>query len=397
MYDATRGTIVAAMTETTAPTQPPPPGPPRSSLLYRDPDNSMFAGVCTAVARYTDTDPVIWRIVTVVLAVFGGAGGVLYVLGWLLIPKRGETTGIAEQWLHRRKRFSPVVVLVTVIVAVVLLGGLDNGNAVAALAVLGAVGYLVHRDREGRPLAPSYTGPVVTPDAPVTDVPAWTAPQPATAWPTDPAAWAGPPPEPRVRSRLGAVTLSLAALTAGVMVLAHAYGAHAFTPARILAVTLVVVGGGLVVGTWIGRARWLALIGILLALALAVTAATDDPSDTFRGGLGDRTWTVPATATAPTYRLGIGEATLDLRQLTATGPHLVVHAHVGAGHLIVLVPDDVPLRLHAKARVGDITEFGVSLDDGDHAERTRTYGPAGDPRVEVEAAVTAGQVEVRHG
>ena len=49
------------MTETAAP----PQGPPTPRSLYRDPDNSMFAGVCTAVGRYTGTDPVIWRIVTI--------------------------------------------------------------------------------------------------------------------------------------------------------------------------------------------------------------------------------------------------------------------------------------------------------------------------------------------
>ena len=170
------------------------------------------------------------------------------------------------------------------------------------------------------------------------------------------------------------------------------------TPARILAVALLVVGAGLVVGTWIGRARWLFLVAIALAVALAGTAATDDASDTFRGGVGQRSWVVSPNATSAGYRLGLGEATLDLTDLTPTGRHVVVTAHIGAGHLIVLVPDDVPIRLHATARVGDITEFGTSIaNGGESMERTRTYGPPEDPRVEVEAGVTAGQVEVRHG
>ncbi|MDT7548977.1 MAG: hypothetical protein QOE84_1371, partial [Actinomycetota bacterium] len=98
------------------------------------------------------------------------------------------------------------------------------------------------------------------------------------------------------------------------------------------------------------------------------------------------------------YRLGIGEATLDLTALPADGRHIVVSAHVGLGHLIVLVPDGVPVRLHAKVRIGDITEYGKSLVDGtDNVERTRTYGPSGDPQVEVEATLGTGQVEVRHG
>ena len=98
-----------------------------------------------------------------VLAVFGGVGAVLYVLGWLLIPKIGERAGLAEQWLHRPHRFSPVAVLVIVLIVAILFGGFDDGNAVAALAVLGAVAFLVHRDRTGRPLVPSYAGPQVPP------------------------------------------------------------------------------------------------------------------------------------------------------------------------------------------------------------------------------------------
>lgn len=71
---------------------------------------------------------------------------------------------------------------------------------------------------------------------------------------------------------------------------------------------------------------------------------------------------------------------------------------VGLGHLIILVPDDVAIRIHAKLRLGDLTEFGESLESGsDRIERTRTYGPAGDPRVEVEATLGTGQIEVRHG
>jgi hypothetical protein len=193
------------------------------------------------------------------------------------------------------------------------------------------------------------------------------------------------------------VTLSVAALVTGALVLAKTYGADGLTPARILAVALLVVAAGLVVGTWIGRARWLVLVGILLSLALAATAATDDDSDALRGGIGDRTWVATQTQPVQTFRLGIGEATLDLTGLEPSGSHQVVKAHVGAGHLIVLVPSDVPVRVVAKADVGEIHEFGDSIADGDDVSRTLSYGPPGDPRVEVEADVTFGQVEVRRG
>jgi hypothetical protein len=217
----------------------------------------------------------------------------------------------------------------------------------------------------------------------------------------EPVAWSPAPPMvrvPRERSRLGLVTFSLAALVAGGLVWAALAGADGFTAPRITAVALAVVAGGLIVGTWYGRGRWLIAIGLLLCLGLGVAMAADASGGTLRGGVGQRTWVVGEGRTNQSFALGIGEATLDLTGLPSDGGHVVVKSRVGLGHLIVIVPNDVPIRLHATLRIGDITEFGTSLVNGNHRmERTRSYGPAGDPRVEVEATLGTGQIEVRHG
>jgi phage shock protein PspC (stress-responsive transcriptional regulator) len=384
------GSIVMAMTETTS------PGPLGATRpLYRDPDDDMIAGVCAALGRYTDTDPVIWRIATVVLAIFGGTGIALYVLGWVLIPKLGEDRSIAESWLRRRDgRMTAKTIALVAIAIIVVVGGLSDGRGVAAAAVLAAVGYLVYRERQGRPVAPSYPPVATEPVGGPPPVPAWTAPPPVPAW-------TAPPQVVRVRrerSRLGRVTLSLTAVVTGILVWTSIEGADGLTPGRITAIALMMVGAGLVVGTWVGRARWLVAIGLLLSLAVGAAFAADATGATLRGGVGERTWVVDQARTQQGYALGVGEATLDLSQLPADGPHLVVHSKVSLGHLIVIVPDDVPIRLHAKLRIGDITEFGRSLVNGNGTiERTRTYGPAGDPRVEIEATMGSGQIEVRHG
>jgi phage shock protein PspC (stress-responsive transcriptional regulator) len=370
------GSIVAAMTETT--TAPGPLGAPR--LLYRDPNDGMFAGVCAAVGRYTDTDPVIWRIVTVVLTVFGGVGAILYLVGWLLIPKIGEDRSIGETWLQRRGHdLSGKTVAIIAVIAVIALGGLDHGHGAAAVAVVGLVAYLVYRERHDRPVAPSYSAPPAAVAAP-----------------------GGPPPPPMVRvprerSRLGLLTVSVAALVGGVLAWASSAGADWLTPARITAIALLIVGAGLVVGTWYGRARWLIVVGLLLSLGLGTAAAADATGGTLRGGVGSRTWVVTQGPSNQAFTLGIGEARLDLTGVPPSGPHVVVHSKVGLGHLIIVVPDGVPIRIHAKLRIGDLSEFGHSLDNGDGPfDRTRTYG-SGDPRIEVEATLGTGQIEVRHG
>ncbi|MDT7539855.1 MAG: hypothetical protein QOI82_3440 [Actinomycetota bacterium] len=377
------GSIVDVMTETTS--APGPVGAARP--IYRDPDDDMFAGVCAAVARYTDTDPVIWRIAAVVLTIFGGTGVALYVLGWVLIPKLGEDRSIAESWLRRRDgRMTAKTVALAAVAIIIVVGGLSDGRGVAAAAVLAGIGYLVYRERQGRPLAPAYLPAASDPVTGPPPVPAWSAP---------------PPPMvrvPRERSRLGLTTVSLTALVSGILVWSSLDGADALTPGRITAIALMMIGAGLVIGTWFGRARWLVAVGLLLSIAVGGAFAADAAGATLKGGVGERSWVVGQGGAEQSYTLGVGEARLDLTQLPADGSHLVVHAKVSLGHLVVIVPDDVPIRVHAKLRIGQISEFGSSLVNGNGTlERTRTYGPAGDPRVEVEATMGTGEIEVQHG
>ena len=58
--------------------------------LYRSRKEVMIAGVCGGMAEYFDIDPVIVRILTVLLVFAGGAAILVYLLGWLIIPKAPE-------------------------------------------------------------------------------------------------------------------------------------------------------------------------------------------------------------------------------------------------------------------------------------------------------------------
>ncbi len=60
--------------------------------LFRDTDHAMVAGVSAGMASYFGIDPVIIRIIFVVLAFLGGGVGlVVYVILWLIVPP-AETT-----------------------------------------------------------------------------------------------------------------------------------------------------------------------------------------------------------------------------------------------------------------------------------------------------------------
>ena len=101
----------------------PPPGAAGFTSRYgllRPREGRYLAGVCAAIGRATNTDPVLWRVLLAVLGFFGGIGILVYVAAWLIIPGEGDTASPVESMLGRgRSSMSPV----TVIVLSILVGG----------------------------------------------------------------------------------------------------------------------------------------------------------------------------------------------------------------------------------------------------------------------------------
>ncbi|MFZ4620012.1 MAG: PspC domain-containing protein [Bacteroidota bacterium] len=56
--------------------------------LYRSQTNKVFAGVCGGLAEYFDVDPVVIRIIFVLMLLFGGSGFLLYLVAIFIVPKR---------------------------------------------------------------------------------------------------------------------------------------------------------------------------------------------------------------------------------------------------------------------------------------------------------------------
>ena len=57
--------------------------------MYRDPDNRVIGGVCSGLASYWRVDPTIVRIIFVILAIFGMAGVLIYLILWIVLPEAG--------------------------------------------------------------------------------------------------------------------------------------------------------------------------------------------------------------------------------------------------------------------------------------------------------------------
>jgi phage shock protein C len=58
--------------------------------LYRSQAEKMIGGVCGGLAEILDLDPTIVRIVFVLLALLGGHGVLLYLILWLIMPRRDQ-------------------------------------------------------------------------------------------------------------------------------------------------------------------------------------------------------------------------------------------------------------------------------------------------------------------
>ncbi|MGH3285188.1 MAG: PspC domain-containing protein [Streptosporangiaceae bacterium] len=78
-------------------------GQPQAGQLRRSAADKVLAGVAGGIGRYLNTDVTFVRIIIAALVLFTGAGVVLYVAAWLLIPADGEDQSVAEAWIAARR------------------------------------------------------------------------------------------------------------------------------------------------------------------------------------------------------------------------------------------------------------------------------------------------------
>lgn len=55
--------------------------------LYRSVNNKKICGVCSGIAEYTNLDPSLVRIITLLLCFSGGVGVMAYFIAALVIPE----------------------------------------------------------------------------------------------------------------------------------------------------------------------------------------------------------------------------------------------------------------------------------------------------------------------
>ncbi len=369
-------------------------------------DDRKLGGVAAAIGRRYAIDPVLVRVAFVVATLFSGAGVLLYLLGWLLLPAEGDQASATESLLGRgHSSTSPVLTLLLILLLFLASSVVFGGSASGVLALAVAVGGLVllHRSRAGLGEGQRLSGPEGTagpeatpgeaqgtpvPNSPGTNIEAGRTDQPdPPAWDplgVAPFAWdlpepsSGPapdvPPARKHRSKITPVTLGIALLTGGI--------ALAFWPglpaAHLAALLLGVVGLGLVAGSLLQGGRGLILIAVPLALLTWILQAA--PVSSFK--IGDGRWS-PATATQvqPRYEVTLGNGRLDLSGLQLTqGEIVTTSVAVGMGQARIILPPNIDAQVSCQAQIGDVDCLGArdsGIPSRENATDNGLDGPGG--------------------
>jgi phage shock protein PspC (stress-responsive transcriptional regulator) len=67
------------------------------NALRRSRDDRWFGGVCGGIARITGMASWVWRVLFALLMLCGGAGMLVYVLMWVLVPQEKEGLGSGQK------------------------------------------------------------------------------------------------------------------------------------------------------------------------------------------------------------------------------------------------------------------------------------------------------------
>ena len=359
--------------------------------LRRDRLDRKVAGVAGGLGRHLDVDPTIVRVLFVVLTLFGGAGLLLYVVLWLLVPEQGS-----ERTVLRTKESTRNVLLIAALVVAFLIAvgdSLWDYHVPWLVAGIVLVAVLVTRDRRSTPAGgpPGPTPGAAAPPPPPAprsgpqgvqpDLPPdadHTAPLPTAAW--------YPPPDvpsrpPKTGPLLFTPTLALLALALGVLGLYDVSGGSV-TDAAYPALALAVTGLMLVVGAFVGRPGGLILLGLVTTVVLVVTAIGRPTYD------GHRDLVVRPTSSAQvaaSYEVPAGRIELDLTRIRDVEglDGRTIDLSGNAGEIVVIVPRDVDVSYDAEVHFGGAVDTPTTSRDGWGTTVTSQLSATGTPAAQL--------------
>jgi phage shock protein PspC (stress-responsive transcriptional regulator)/predicted membrane protein len=406
-------------------------------MLRRDRANRVLGGVAAGIARTYGIDVTLVRVLWIIAAI-AWIGIPAYVVAWIAIPPDdgssteerprdiGLLVGLAlvgagaliaanhlvPQSLRMGGRFIGPLFLIAGGVAILVLRrpGRPNGqeptragDAAPATAAAGATSAAAPATTLAAATTTTTVPGTPLPESPTQQTPGVPVAEPVSAW-TQTAPWPTIRDARRLQRRerrsrrprpfLTPLTLSVLLVAAGVTSFLQAIEVIEVNVTLAIAIATCAVGAVLVLSAWVGRARGLILLGLLLVVATAVSSTIDVP---LRGGIGeDRYRPAHVADVLAKYELAIGHMSLDLRDVApGPGETLDVNASVGIGRLQVNVPSSARVEVDAHTGAGSILLFGRH-DDGWHRDVIRSVD--GDPGaggvLHLKLRVGAGEIDV---
>ncbi|QIX25841.1 PspC domain-containing protein [Nocardioides sp. JQ2195] len=398
--------------------------------LRRSSYDRHVAGVAGGLGRHLDIDPVILRVAFVVLTFFGGAGLIIYIASWLIVPD--DAGNRATISLDDRSR-NVALIGVGILAGLALIGDAwGPGWFPWPLFLVGLIAwvFLSRKDRRAGANQGGNWAPYAAPG----QGPGWVAGARAGSAPTDPATATPyattsveevaqqpsrnqgsgtftapmmtpsplrpPPPRPlpplppRNPRKRGPIlfwfTLALIALSLGTLGIFDLAGAG-ITDSAYPALALGVIAVMLLVGAFYGRAGGLIFLGLVTSVVLAGSTIASQ----WEGSNIDATPT-SASQLKSSYEMEAGEMDIDLtriRDLDALdGRTLDIDAEVGT--VRVIVPRGLHVSVDSTVEIGQITLFGDGTGGLDLDLSRSNSGAAQRPHLQINTDLEVGEVKV---
>ena len=415
--------------------EPPPPGgygPPRAEghpegAYGRPPrltrrahgQDRVIGGVAGGIADYFGIDPLLVRLAFAGFSLLGGGGIVLYVLGWIFIPERGEGEIAGKAGRGPRADVAKYLGLGLVAIAtLIFIDGIGFGprglgpfeHIFFATILVGLGVYLLRKESAPEPSPVQPPPPQAPPSGPPAGQGAGDAttsrmvateraqPIPSATLPESSIGYehARKQKKPRERSNLGLFTLAAVLLVTGTAALLNNLDVTSFDGGQLSALALTVLGGGLIVGAWWGRARSLIWIGVVMFPFVAFLSLIDLSMVSLDGDVGSiNERPRDQIEIAGGYEVLAGEAFFDMSDFEfMVDEQAELSVDLAFGQVVVMVPRDVYVDADISLEGGEIVFFddrragqGVSIVDTDGDS-------ASDARLSLDIEGALGQIEV---
>ena len=397
--------------------------------LRRSSTDKVIAGVAGGIGAYFGIDSVIVRIAFILLTFLGGAGPFLYLIGWLALPTDDSPSVVAKALGgNSPNRFRNLLAVALIGFGLLITANLSGdlfdlfidvwriAPYLALILIAAGVALVLWPGPAGgskptpaRPPVPPAPPPGTPPPSsafasPAPAPPAAAGPEWSAAAPTGPPPAASPPPSEakrrRDRSWIGTLTVAALLVYTGTAVMLERLDVVDLDLGVFFAVALATTGAGLLASAFARPARGLIVLGLALSAPLMLFVAVDVP-----GGLGigeARVRVIDVEELEDEYRHGIGQLTVDLRDLDPERIDHSVELSLGIGELRVYVPDSIATTADIDVRAGSIRTWSgytwyswEDSEDGLDVSRTITVPVQGETTGDLRLDIDVGIGEAR--